>query len=351
MCRFARSLGLSFVFTTDSVGFLLDLMTYPLQDSLSTEVTVLNLNIAYADMGFYTDIDELASSLRDGTGFHDRVGCESALANLEMSCAANSGLFRRIWSSILYPRHYTLSLMTRAQRLIAWTANTNRFLDRICIDPASICLLLREGAATFHSEDIAALEDGGYPILRVTTQLYQLGYTFPNSYYDYAWNAMLRNLATHSRELSGTIREIGFVDWRPAFLQLVLPDQPWLQLGKDVRQHFCTLEGTLRYWLRGLHSGGVNLQDYGRRQQVLLQRAVRHNPEALKGRCHLESGEFIRLQLESFRYGPRPEDWHVVWDWDSETAAGEFWDMMESPWLQMPGAWGSWSAEEDHMTL
>lgn len=45
------------------------------------------------------------------------------------------------------------------------------------------------------------------------------------------------------------------------------------------------------------------------------------------------------MRLASFKYGPRPEDWHLIWGVDSDEFAGEFWDLIENPPLRIPGGW------------
>jgi hypothetical protein len=42
-----------------------------------------------------------------------------------------------------------------------------------------------------------------------------------------------------------------------------------------------------------------------------------------------------------FSYGPRLDDWDLIWAWDPavEELAGSFWASVEEPVLAMPGAW------------
>ncbi len=47
--------------------------------------------------------------------------------------------------------------------------------------------------------------------------------------------------------------------------------------------------------------------------------------------------------LIGFEYGAKPTDWSFEWDLEVEEIAGEFWQAVENPVLQVPGAW----VEED----
>ena len=44
-------------------------------------------------------------------------------------------------------------------------------------------------------------------------------------------------------------------------------------------------------------------------------------------------------RLETFKFGPLPDDWVFYWDWGTEAFAGEFWTMVEDPQLIIPGSW------------
>ncbi|KAF3347841.1 hypothetical protein VdG2_04077 [Verticillium dahliae VDG2] len=44
-------------------------------------------------------------------------------------------------------------------------------------------------------------------------------------------------------------------------------------------------------------------------------------------------------KLLELRYGPRPEDWNLIWDMDIEELACDFWEMIDEMPLPMPGAW------------
>lgn len=45
------------------------------------------------------------------------------------------------------------------------------------------------------------------------------------------------------------------------------------------------------------------------------------------------------VYLIGFKYGPEPEDWDIYWDEPTDMFAGEFWELIENPPPQIPGAW------------
>ncbi|RYP07837.1 hypothetical protein DL765_008990 [Monosporascus sp. GIB2] len=45
------------------------------------------------------------------------------------------------------------------------------------------------------------------------------------------------------------------------------------------------------------------------------------------------------FDYERYKYGPEPEDWDVYWSEPTDEFAGDFWELVENPPLQVPGAW------------
>lgn len=89
----------------------------------------------------------------------------------------------------------------------------------------------------------------------------------------------------------------------------------------------------MRRWLQCLEANGVDLLRYGA-------------PEYSRWRIP-SSYEDDPQRVLSFTYGPRVEDWAPVLQQMGDAYAGIFWDMVEHPERQVPGAW----EVEDDTTL
>jgi hypothetical protein len=97
-------------------------------------------------------------------------------------------------------------------------------------------------------------------------------------------------------------------------------------------------------WLELLYEGGINLVDYGRKENQLLQEGqtmslfyftVRRRPIG-SGRGAF--GGFKAFSL-SFNYGPKPSDWQFWLIEQMDDSFAEFWDMIDHPERAMPGSW------------
>lgn len=86
----------------------------------------------------------------------------------------------------------------------------------------------------------------------------------------------------------------------------------------------------MREWLQCLEAHGVDLLQYGAR-------------ESSRWRIPSNSGDDAQRVL-SFTYGPCVEDWAPIVEHVGDAYAGIFWDMVEHPERQVPGAW---EAEDD----
>lgn len=86
----------------------------------------------------------------------------------------------------------------------------------------------------------------------------------------------------------------------------------------------------VREWLEDLQTGGKDLVVYGRAEHASF---LRHGPS-----------RWYRLpgcNWSGFTFGPRPEDWNLMWEWDPdvEGLVGDFWQLVENPLLVVPGSW------------
>jgi hypothetical protein len=138
---------------------------------------------------------------------------------------------------------------------------------------------------------------------------------------------------------------------------------PYWRLGYWDR----AIRGTMREWLWLLRAGGVDLVEYGQREYELLQT----KPDMYKGAFDADSSRasttIVRpiltegtleepftvpeyggcretdawrpLRILDLVYGPTPEDWRLVWVIEYEYMAYEFWQVVETPRVSMPGSW------------
>jgi hypothetical protein len=106
----------------------------------------------------------------------------------------------------------------------------------------------------------------------------------------------------------------------------------------------------VREWLDDLREAGHDLEAYGKAEMARFQcqsfcQSLDWPPEYATG-----SGEGP-YRWKGFRYGPRPRDWDLIWEWNPavEEFVGDFWDRIENPPLVVPGAWveDNWESPGD----
>ena len=104
----------------------------------------------------------------------------------------------------------------------------------------------------------------------------------------------------------------------------------------------------LRFWLEDLLEAGIDLEAYGKAEVAEFRpsRMLLSWPPRLCGQRGSSKGPY---KWKGFRYGPRPEDWDLIWELDPavEKFVGDFWAWVEDPPLAMPGAWVDDSDSED----
>jgi hypothetical protein len=95
------------------------------------------------------------------------------------------------------------------------------------------------------------------------------------------------------------------------------------------------LQQLLLFWFEDVKAAGVDLKKYGRQESRLL-----HGVSGWDFANWNDTGESeSRPRLASFRYGPGPEDWELVWEEVfMEDFVGDFFSFAELPPM-MPGAW------------
>ncbi|AEO66212.1 uncharacterized protein THITE_2114174 [Thermothielavioides terrestris NRRL 8126] len=144
------------------------------------------------------------------------------------------------------------------------------------------------------------------------------------------------DLSTPSSKSGNTVLMDGILLWREKLqcrYQRYCRRRRWKYLMRSV----------LRYWLEDLKESGQNLEEYGeaeaaafrRREHVASRLTWPPRANGVKGSA--EGG----YRWKGFKYGPRPADWDLIWEWDPlvEELAGEFGACIEETPLALPGAW------------
>ncbi|KAI1871865.1 hypothetical protein JX265_005851 [Neoarthrinium moseri] len=132
---------------------------------------------------------------------------------------------------------------------------------------------------------------------------------------------------------------------------------------------------SLRHWLGAAKAAGIDLAKFGRRENELLQGAVRghRGPQHVRGntsikvkfKCYSnrvyigDSPWQFKSKILGFKIGPEIEDWDILITEPTDRFAGHFWKMVEPPpptSLEIPGAWvdepenydsSNWTSSED----
>lgn len=110
---------------------------------------------------------------------------------------------------------------------------------------------------------------------------------------------------------------------------------------RDIRLSKRRLTWTMASWLEDVHASGIDLAEYGRRQLEVY----RSSHESFRRWWQLsmlrpaDDFDLYGPRLMSFIFGPRPQDWKLIWDPDVEGFAGDFWKLTENPPLHIPGAY------------
>jgi hypothetical protein len=99
-------------------------------------------------------------------------------------------------------------------------------------------------------------------------------------------------------------------------------------------------------WLEVLKSSGIDLEAYGQKEASILSREDAEWPGREILLCQYCDGYYrvgLYLRLIAFEFGPNPKDWKFWFSEPTDELVGQFWDMVEHPERQMPGAWDEFS--------
>lgn len=108
----------------------------------------------------------------------------------------------------------------------------------------------------------------------------------------------------------------------------------------------------LSTWLSSLQDIDVDLLEYGRNERK-LEGHVPTRANVFMNRLMWDQGAIASAmwQVIGVAYGSRIEDWYIEWAWNYEYFAKEFWDMIEDPPMDMPGAWEESQQELEAWTV
>jgi hypothetical protein len=100
----------------------------------------------------------------------------------------------------------------------------------------------------------------------------------------------------------------------------------------------------LMMWLELLYEGGIDLADYGRKENQMLRKGPIVNSFSFAIWRRLIGGvdctlEGVKDFSISFKYGPKPSDWQFWLIEKMDDSFVEFWDMVDHPERVMPGSW------------
>ena len=105
----------------------------------------------------------------------------------------------------------------------------------------------------------------------------------------------------------------------------------------------------LRYCIKALQKGGANLVRYGQFQNNIIRQYSLDDKSS--PRCFFSPGypwfsgksrpnqDSFPVYLIAYEFGPEPSDWDIYWSEPTDVFAGDFWNLIENPPLQIPGAW------------
>lgn len=98
----------------------------------------------------------------------------------------------------------------------------------------------------------------------------------------------------------------------------------------------------IRTWIRMLKQTGVDLCEYGQRENQLLHehhlQTMRDFEWYLKFEYSGRRPDGI-WRLLGFKFGPDVEDWDIWWNEPTDDFTGDFWALVEDPPIHVPGEW------------
>lgn len=124
----------------------------------------------------------------------------------------------------------------------------------------------------------------------------------------------------------------------------------WYYSNKGYRIWRHVLQEYLKGWLAVFVEGGHELEEYGKAEAAAFE--AFHGQHCHETDCwtclgwppqpwYIDGPPGGGYRWKGFKYGPRPEGWDLVLEWDPpvEEFVGDFWAWIENPPLSIPGAW------------
>ncbi|RYP46480.1 hypothetical protein DL768_007313 [Monosporascus sp. mg162] len=135
----------------------------------------------------------------------------------------------------------------------------------------------------------------------------------------------------------GTLLHLALINENLAMVPYLL--SKGLDLG--VRNHYGIA------WIGSLKAAGINVTEYGRCEMELLRDTAltrdfvpcREYYQMHPWKVQDPVWRGVSIRLMGYKYGPEPEDWDVYWSEPTDEFVGDFWELVENPPLQVPGAW------------
>lgn len=160
------------------------------------------------------------------------------------------------------------------------------------------------------------------------------------------WRTWVRDVVTLSNDLHlhdhlmpmrySNFHTYGFARRSPLLWMLDGAAARWMTKWWVLRRWMQEIDNVLRTWVGDLQDCGVDIKAYGKQEaKLLLSNPVLLNERWLGDGYYSGKGP----KLQTISYGSSPEDWSLVWDFDAEEYAGEFWDLVENALPKIPGAW------------
>lgn len=228
---------------------------------------------------------------------------------------------------VVQPDFYALPLVERASTHLSQISDTNLFRR----------ILNRDGI--IRKEDIIELESSNVSLLSIAMR--SLDNTLRRSHSQPEWNQLLRELILLTDDHSVYSKDFKFnskTGWEDSVPQ---GTALWacIYFTYVYGWHSGKRNSPVRHiqkrvfsWLKMLRECNVDLLSYGQREHEIIFGGARKRHEIRVW----NKGSWM---WTGFAWGPNPEDWTIHLDRVVERFVGDFWHMVDNPYLHVPGAW------------
>lgn len=113
-----------------------------------------------------------------------------------------------------------------------------------------------------------------------------------------------------------------------------------VSLTRDGGDPLDLAQSAMQYWIQAAANAGVDLLEYGRSERGLFERGqVDIRQRYVIRRRNRQRYVRTRYSIIGITYGALPQHWKIWFADNTDTLAGEFWNMIENKHPEMPGAW------------